>query len=125
MNFKKYMLIFVNVIYHIIRWFTILISGFLLLLAISEIFSYEYNNFHRWEGADSWNYANPLYYKASIILDLFIMPIFLILSIFSYKIPKYMYILIILIIYIAERLIFDKYSVDNPPEWILSSIGNF
>lgn len=120
MSYKKIFTVLLSIIYHIIRWLIILVAGFIILFHIDELFTYECEDFYRCPGNNTWNYGGPEYYYISIRTGLISSLIYFLLSVFSYKMPKHKYLLIILAWYLIGRLIFFQYSADNPPEWIFN-----
>lgn len=100
------------------------VVGTLIIITYIGLFTYETKDFHRYVGANSWNYANADYYLISNIIDAIWTPPVFIMSIYARRIKKGIYLAIIFSVFLLTKVFNSTYSADNPPEWVLH-IFNF
>lgn len=117
--YKKTPLIACSIIYQLVRWGTMIIVGFLMILTYIELFTFENKDFYRYVGANSWNYASADYYLISTIVDATWTPLVFIMSIYARRMKKWIYLAIIFSLFLLLKVLNSAYSADNPPEWCL------
>lgn len=66
---SKILTVIWNVIFHVVRWATLIIQGILILFSYMELFTYDKKDFWRLPGCDSWNYTSEEYYWVHLIIS--------------------------------------------------------
>ncbi len=109
-----------KIIFHMLRWFCLIVGVILFLFTFYELFSFNTDYFYRWNGADSWNYHNAEYYHIGSVISVISSAIVIVASIFANKVPKWCYIAFVFAMYGLAWMMNWVYNADNPPEWIFN-----